>query len=144
MRKEFIENIEFNISEIDLLFHEYDSFLKDMNYCNPDLIQMTVMGHIIESFYTGVEGIFENLIKEIDGFVPKSSKSHQDLLNNIYDKAVINEDTYLTLSEYLKFRHVFRYSYSFKLKWGKFKPLAEILLTTWDKVKEQIIAFINR
>jgi len=143
LRKEFIENIEFNISEIDLLFSEFAPFLKDMNYCNPDLIQMTVMGHIIESFYTGVEAIFENIIKETDGFIPKSSKSHQDLLNNIHDKTVINEDTYLTLSEYLKFRHVFRYSYSFKLKWEKFKPLANILFETWDKVKKQIVSFIN-
>ena len=37
--------------------------------------------------------------------------------------AVITEEMYHRLKEYLDFRHVFRQAYSFELQWDKMKPL---------------------
>jgi len=148
LHKELIETIEFQITEVDRLFEEYDLFFQNMNYEEPDLVQITVMANIIHSFYTGVEKIFEKVSKGIDSYIVTGNKSHQELLDNMCTKndnreALINKDIYLVLNEYMKFRHVFRHGYSFQLNWGKMKPLAESLFNTWDKLKEQITAFIK-
>lgn len=148
MHKELCEAVKFQINEIDRLFEEYDLFFQDMNYDNPDLLQITVMSNILHSFYNGVEKIFEMISKDIDNFVAVGNKSHQELLDNIYTnnirrRAIIDEEIYILLNDYLGFRHVFRHSYSFQLKWDKMKPLANNLFNTWKKLKEQIEKFIN-
>ena len=55
--------------------------------------------------------------------------------------SVIDNDTYLLLNEYLKFRHVFRHGYTFQLKWDKMKRLAVNLSTVWKSTKEQVLIF---
>jgi len=148
LHKDLIEEIEFQISETDRVFEEYDLFFQDMNYEAPDLLQKTVMANILHSFYTGIEKIFERIAKEIDKNVPTGNKSHQELLNNMYvknniRKAVINEEIYLLLNEYMKFRHFFRHAYSFQLNWAKMKPLAETLFDIWENLKRQLLSFIS-
>lgn len=148
MHKELGKTIEFQVNEIDRLFEEYNLFFQDMNYEKPDILQVTVMSSILHSFYNGIEKIFEMISKDIDNFVAIGNKSHQELLDNVYTsnekrKAIINEEVYILLNDYLGFRHVFRHSYSFQLKWDKMKPLANNLFCTWEKLKEQIEDFIN-
>ncbi len=148
MHKELGKTIEFQVNEIDRLFEEYNLFFQDMNYEKPDILQVTVMSSILHSFYNGIEKIFEMISKDIDNFVAIGNKSHQELLDNVYTsnekrKAIINEEVYILLNDYLGFRHVFRHSYSFQLKWDKMKPLANNLFCTWKKLKEQIEDFIN-
>jgi len=148
LHKDLIEEIEFQISETDRVFEECDLFFQDMNYEEPDLLQKTVMANILHSFYTGIEKIFERIAKEIDKNVPTGNKSHQELLNNMYvknniRKAVINEEIYLLLNEYMKFRHFFRHAYSFQLNWAKMKPLAETLFDIWENLKRQLLSFIS-
>ena len=146
MYNELIEEIEFQISQIDKQFEEFGVYFHNMNYETPDITQITVMASILHSFYTGTESIFMRISKRVDEFVPTSSKSHQELLDRMYVKtsnreAVIDEDTYFSLNEYMKFRHVFRHGYTFQLKWEKMKSLAENLFVTWDRVKEQLSVF---
>ena len=146
MYKELIEEIEFQISQIDKQFEEFNAYFQNMNYETPDITQITVMASILHSFYTGIESIFMRISNRVDEFIPTSSKSHQELLDKMFAKtdkrkAVIDENTYLSLNEYMKFRHVFRHGYTFQLKWEKMKNLAENLFGTWDRVKEQLTGF---
>ena len=148
MYKELIEEIEFQISQIDKQFEEFDTYFDNMNYETPDITQVTVMASILHSYYTGVESIFKMISNRVDAFTPTSNKSHQELLDYMYAKtsnreAVIDEDTYLSLNEYLKFRHVFRHGYTFQLKWEKMKNLAENLNSAWDSVKGQLSVFVK-
>ena len=146
MYKELNDEIEFQMSQIDRQFEDFGMYFQNMNYETPDLTQITVMASILHSFYTGLESIFKMISNRVDDFTPTSSKSHQELLDYMNVKtnnreAVIDEDTYLLLNEYLKFRHVFRHGYTFQLKWEKMKKLAENLFITWDRVKEQVSVF---
>ena len=130
MYKELVDEIEFQMSQIDRQFEDFGIYFHNMNYKTPDLTQITVMASILHSFYTGLESIFKMISNRVDDFTPTSSKSHQELLDHMYTKtsnreAVIDEDTYLLLNEYMKFRHVFRHGYTFQLKWEKMKRLAE-------------------
>ena len=148
MYNELVEEIEFQISQIDRQFDEFGDYFDKMDYETPNIEQVTVMASILHSFYTGVENIFGMIAKRIDNFTPTSNRSHQELLDYMLTKtsnreAVIDEDTYFILNEYLKFRHVFRHGYSFQLKWEKMKNLAENLLNTWDTVKEHLVNFTS-
>ena len=148
MHDDIIEIILFQISEIDKLFEEYDSFFQNMNYDDPSLIDKTVIGSILHSFYNGIENIFETISKNIDNFVPSGNKTHKEILNNIYvgnekRTAIIDKETYNLLMDYLGFRHFYRHSYSFHLNWEKLKPLVANLSMTWNKAKEQIKFFMD-
>lgn len=148
MYKNLNEKIKFQISEVDILFKEYDLFLQSMNYNNPDLLQITVMASIIHSFYTCIEKTFKRISKDIDNFTPVGNKSHHEILKNVYSKnnkrlSVINEDTYVLLNEYMIFRHYFRISYSSQFNWNKIRPLASNLSNTWNILKGQLVLFEN-
>ena len=148
MHSDLIEMISFQISEIEKLFEEYDSFFQNMNYDDPSVIDKTVIGSIMHSFYNGIENIFEIIAKNIDNFVPSGNKTHKELLNNIHmdnekRSAIIDKETYDLLMDYLGFRHFYRHSYSFHLNWEKLKPLVVNLSMTWNKAKEQIKCFMD-
>jgi len=145
---DLIEEMDFQIHQIDKQFDEFSSYFKNMDYETPDLEQTTIMAAILHSFYTGLENIFIMISKKVDGFTPSSVKSHQELLDFVHEntsnrEAIINEETFLILNEYMKFRHVFRHGYSFQLKWEKMKSLAVNLFDTWDNVKEQLVEFVD-
>ena len=148
MHKYLIDEIEFQISEIDRLFSEYKLFFENMNYESPDIVQITVIANILHSFYNGVEKIFERILKDIDNYIPTGNKTHQEILNHIYKENenrpnIINNDTYISLNEYLGFRHFFRHSYSFQFKWEKMKPLNDNLFKTWHELKEQLNKYLQ-
>lgn len=45
------------------------------------------------------------------------------------------------LLKYLGFRHFFRHSYSFHLKWERMEELVNPIRTVWEKFKAEILAF---
>ena len=140
--------IIFEINEIDIQLDMYKNLLEDTIHKSPDIIEITAIASVLHSFYNGVEKIFEIITKKLDKFIIKSGRTHQELLNNVCiasdsRPAVINNDTYLILIDYLKFRHFFRHSYSFHLQWDKMDSLAINLFDTWKSVKEQLLEFIK-
>ncbi|MDY6844881.1 MAG: hypothetical protein SVW57_12395, partial [Thermodesulfobacteriota bacterium] len=69
---------------------------------------------------------------------------HKDLLKASTNIGIISNDLYVTLSDYLSFRHFFVHSYSFTLKWEELKPLVDGIEETLTKVKSAIYDFINK
>ena len=117
-----------------------------MDYSNPDIVEITVMGSIVHSFYNGIEKLFEIIAKRIDSSVPFGLSSHKQLLGNMKSEtenrgAVISEATYDILTEYLTFRHFFRHTYAYILKWSRFNTIAIDLEENWKKVKSDILEF---
>ena len=116
---------------------------------HPDLFDMTIIGSVLHSFYNGLENIFEIIAKNIDKNVPTGNKSHQELLRQMANgwnnrNAIINENLYLNLREYLTFRHFYRHAYSFQLSWEKMKPLIDNLFNVWKDTKISLQGFINK
>ena len=54
---------------------------------------------------------------------------------------VIDEKLEAKLEEYLRFRHLFRNTYGFELKWDRCQPLVENLDRVFSDLKEQIDKF---
>ena len=122
--------IEFQISAIDQLFVEYELIFEKIKMEKPDLFELTLLGNVLHSFYQGLENIFELIAKNIDDVLPTGSKSHKELLHQMASEnekrnEIISEKQYVKLLEYATFRHFFRHTYAFQLKWEKMESLVE-------------------
>ena len=73
---------------------------------------------------------------------------HSDLFTDMFAKtdkynAVLPQELFVPLKEYLGFRHVFRHSYGYELDWTKLAPLFSSLSENWNLVKLNIEHFIS-
>ena len=139
------EDIEFELGEIDLLFQMYRKELLDVE-TSPNLVELTALAGVLHSFYNGVEKILTIISKNIDKELPSDFNWHRTLLEqmakaNKSRKAVLTDDMKKELLKYLGFRHFFRHSYSFHLKWERMEDLIKPIRTVWERFKGEILAF---
>lgn len=143
-----ISHINFEIQQIDELFISYNELFEKSRVEEPSLIELTAIGSVLHSFYNGIENIFKTIGKNIDGKLPVGHHWHSELLqqmskdtNNHY--SVISEGLKGRLSEYLAFRHFYRNSYSFFLKWNELKKLADPVISVWSESKAELKTFMD-
>ena len=144
----FKNKIVSELKELDKLFEEYKLPIEFAKQEEPDLYIKTILGSVLQNFYTGIENIFEIIAKSVDYHVPSGNHSHVDLLeqmstNTENRKAVIGDNLSLRLSEYLAFRHVARHLYSFKYDWDEMKSLIEECKNTYEDFKKSINIFLE-
>jgi len=140
--------IMFEIGQIDKLIGKYGILFEELKSREPNFNEIDSAAIATHSFYNGVEKIFELIAKQLDKFTPESGRTHRELLYNVHvgndiRPAVIDEETYFILDEYLKFRHFFRHSYAFLLDWEQMKELAYNLSDTWKTVRGQLLDFVD-
>jgi hypothetical protein len=101
----------------------------------------------LHGFYNGIEGLLENIATSIDRHLPGGNSWHRELLdqmaNELYETrpAVISEPTLLVLDEYLRFRHVVRNIYSYRIDAKQLEPLAEAAPSAFDQVSQELTEF---
>lgn len=145
--KKVIREIEFEFEEIDTLMDLYKEELFELDR-EPNLVELTALAGVLHSFYSGIERIFLIIAKKIDKNLPHDLNWHKTLLlqmtkDNEHRQAVIPGKTKEELSEYLVFRHFYRHSYSFRLKWKEMKDLVIPIQQNWKKFKSEISSFIK-
>lgn len=118
------------------------------NSTTPTEIELSALAATIHSFYTGVENIFKRAAVELDHEPMRGESWHRELLlrmkmSNAVRSALISEQLYENLNEYLRFRHVFRNAYSFDLDWRKMSPLALRLEKTLQELGNELDDFLN-
>lgn len=97
----------------------------------PEPFDLRGLGSILHDFYTSIEDILEVISGEVNGTVLESLDWHKRLLSNMsipipeLRPAVISESLMWKLSEYLRFRHIFRNVYGYLLDWKRLKPLLD-------------------
>lgn len=89
------------------------------------------------------------IAKNIDGIVPNQGKWHSDLLFLMFKEngnrpAVFSGQQKNILSEYMNFRHFFRHSYGYSMKWEKLKHLFLNPGINWNETKAAIEEFIQQ
>lgn len=130
--KPLISEIEREEDRLDKLINEKNEIFEQID-STPNSISLRALGSLLHDFYTGVEQIFEKIALEMDGSLPEGDQWHRRLLARMSTDidevrpAVISEQLEEHLDEYLRFRHVFRHSYGFELKWDKCRHLVENL-----------------
>ncbi|MEL6161216.1 MAG: hypothetical protein AAFR18_18560 [Cyanobacteria bacterium J06627_32] len=101
----------------------------------------------LHGFYNGIEGLLEKIATTVNGHLPSGSSWHRDLLNQMaYElpnvrPAVISDSTLVVLDEYLRFRHVVRQVYSYRIQPDKLAPLAEGVCNAYRSVSQELTAF---
>jgi hypothetical protein len=138
--------IMFEIGEIESELLSYKTLFDLIKSRDPDLIEMTALSSVLHSFYNGIESIFILIAKHSDKKISSGEKWHNELLRQMASKtdsrtAVIDNEIFETLKEYLQFRHFVRHSYKWKLNWDEFKNLAINTEASWIQIKKQLVEF---
>lgn len=141
------------ISELDAERGDLSDLVEEMEKLvnqlegTPNGIELRAMGSILHDFYTGLEKIFRLISIEIDGNLPSGEEWHKRLLERMAVEVenvrppLINDTLKEKLSEYLRFRHLFRGIYGFELNWERCEPLVRKLPEIHKEVEDSLDEF---
>ena len=121
--------------------------LEKVKSAEPEPYELQALAAHLHSFYTGIEKIFSYIAKDIDNALPSGPASHARLLTAMSQPAkvrpaVISEELYVKLYEYMDFRHVFRHAYTYDLRWRKMSDLVLHCEETLDRLQTELEAFL--
>jgi len=131
-KAKLIEDINLQIENLERLNKEINELLARLKKA-PDFIQIRACTSILQDFYSGIEKIFERITLMVDNNLPKGENWHIELLSRMAKPltkirpAIVSEDLYEKLKEYLKLRHLARHIYGFKLQWERLKPFTRAI-----------------
>ena len=103
----------------------------------------------LHGFYSGVEQIFEDIARTIDGGSPSGEEWHTSLLRQMTVEmgklrpAVIRIETRQALDEYRGFRQIVRNVYVFNLRPARLKELASDAPTCLSNLTTDLLAFAD-
>ncbi|NOX63219.1 MAG: antitoxin [Chloroflexi bacterium] len=101
----------------------------------------------LHGFYNGIERIFEDVARELDGGLPSGPAWHRDLLKQMtltvpgVRPAVIRLQTAKNLDEYLRFRHLVRNLYTWNFEGMKLAALIDSLPETIQSLEKDLDQF---
>ncbi|MEL6940989.1 MAG: hypothetical protein AAFO84_17580 [Cyanobacteria bacterium J06598_1] len=102
----------------------------------------------LHAIYTGLEKMFEQIARDVDGDLnKKSDRWHKDLLEQMaaaipnIRPAVIDERTFQDLEKYLSFRHVVRSNYAYRLEPEKIDENFQTLENRYASLAQQLNDF---
>jgi hypothetical protein len=102
----------------------------------------------LHNFYTALERIFERIAGDLDGGLPQTPDRHLRLLRAMSAEvpeirpSVLRPDLTERLVDYLRFRHLVRNIYGFKLDERKMVPLVETVGEVSRDVEKEIGEFL--
>jgi hypothetical protein len=136
-------------AQLQQLLELHQPLLEKCRSEEPNPIELSALAALLHSFYTGVENLFRRVAVEIDGGTLQGDAWHRRLLQQMTEAKetrpeVISSALYDRLHPYLQFRHVFRNSYSFQLRWDKMAPLVLNYEQTFAAVRAEIASFTAR
>ncbi|MCB0031151.1 MAG: hypothetical protein KDE28_24745 [Anaerolineales bacterium] len=103
----------------------------------------------LHDLYSGIERIFEQIVKTVDGTVPTGRDWHRDLLQQVeldipdIRPAAISAETAHLLDEFLRFRHVVRHNYAFELDPARIDRLVKLATSTFDRFQKELLDFVE-
>ena len=83
---------------------------------NKATVELAGIATFIHNFYSGIENILNQILREKNITVPKTESWHKSLLALSIENEIITKHLRDTLSEYLAFRHFFVHAYGFMLE----------------------------
>ncbi len=103
----------------------------------------------LQSFYSGIEHLFEYIARDIDRSMPTGENWHISLLSQMGQEfgeirpAVISEQDSLRLLDYLKFRHVVRNIYTHNLNPDRMNDKISNLPELLESIKAEFMSFAD-
>jgi hypothetical protein len=138
--------VELESLEVEL--QAVDPLLRKLEVGVPDAIELRAVATTLHAFYTGVERVLVQIAKRVDRTLPTGTSWHRELLQQMASAAdqrpaVVHEALLHRLSEYLGFRHFYRYAYPTTLRWERMEPLVRILEQTFREFQSAIRRFLS-
>jgi hypothetical protein len=143
-----IERIEDELHQIDTIVshvqHDWHEFI-----LKGEEAYLKAVAYDLHGFYTGLERIFRSVANTIDDRVPSGDNWHTELLEQMTMEiegvrpALLSTEVRNLLDEFMRFRHRVRNIYSFNLIPELVKSLVERLPVAYEKVKEDLLAFLH-
>jgi hypothetical protein len=106
---ELQDEIRLELAQLHTLLGTFRPLLLQVKAAPPDAIEVAALAGLLHSFYNGVENVLKRIAVHSGEQLPTSISWHSELLDR--------------LRTYLGFRHVYRHSYTFQLRWEKMQPL---------------------
>lgn len=146
--KLFIQDIENELKKIDIIVNNIIELQEILKGQAPDKFYITSFAGFLYNFYSGIEIILLRIAKKIDKDIPIGINWHKDLINHMsyeteFRPYVVTTELKEQLLEYLNFRHFFRHSYTYELKWEKIKPLLKNIKRLYNDFKIDLKRFLN-
>lgn len=137
--------IDYEISQIDELIDKSQVLISLCKNKEPDFVEITAIGGILHSFYNGIENIFVLIGKSLDFDFKSSSQWHRNLVDCMFSQDdFLPADLRLLLTEYMGFRHFYRHTYGYTIKWEKCSHLFLGLDDFWKTIREAIGKYCKR
>jgi hypothetical protein len=114
----------------------------------PDVVTLHGMGGLLHDFYTGIEKVFSLVAPELNGGLPAGESWHRELLHTMtldlpgIRPPLVSTATEEALVEYLRFRHLYRNLYGFKLRWQRVRELAVETSALWVTIRSELEHFL--
>jgi len=134
------------ISELDKI---REHALRRWQKASEDEDYLGSVGFDLQSFYQGVERVFETIAKSIDRSLPTGDKWHKMLLEQMADEvsgirpAVISMETRQALDDFRMFRHLAHNIYTFNLDPRRIKGLIEKLPGAMGLIGQDLSLFAD-
>lgn len=114
----------------------------------PEIPEQSALAYMLQGFYTWVENVFKRIAQEVDGGIPDSESWHRDLLRSMRAgttarPAVISEELFVLLRDYLSFRHFSRAATAVMLDWAQMRPLVVACDGTLSRFEREIGDFLK-
>lgn len=144
LRTEIKQEIH-ELEELEAELNDYVSRIKG----EPENMELRAIGSALHDFYSGIEKVFELIAKHIDEDVPEGEDWHNRLLLRMQGEldgirpAVISRDLREELEEYLRFRHVFRNIYGYKLNWHRMRGLVDQFPDVLSEFQNNLNSFLK-
>ncbi len=103
----------------------------------------------LHGFYSGLERLFELVVRHVDGNMPTGEMWHRYLLHQVSQDiadvrpAVISPNSGRALDEFRRFRHLVRNVYTMNLIPERMAGLMAQLPELWTSVRAELVAFAD-
>ncbi len=103
----------------------------------------------LHSYYSGLERIFELIVRTVDQATPSGETWHRELLTQVSHDipglrpAVINSESARRLDEYRRFRHLVRNVYAADLIPERMVDMLTDLHDLWKDIRAELLAFVD-
>jgi hypothetical protein len=141
-------HIERELTQLRRLLQDYAELLAISSSEEPELISRTALSTVLQSFYQGVESVFQTVAKRTDQHMPTGADWHRQLVNQMAKSSatrspLISANTVERLEPYLGFRHLARHTYPFSLEWNRMCQLVQELASVSERFCSDVRKFIE-
>ena len=149
-RKKLTQRINDELTKIEDTLARITRGLEQLKVVHVDVrefIENTIATDLAD-IYSGIERIFERIANEVDGHLPRGSRWHKNLLEQMTKQRperppVISEQTYYQLGELLDFRHKVNNIYGRELKYDSTLVHAETIGEVFASVSQDFNSFTD-